>query len=98
NLEFDFLCGKINASGPVTSFIRLQKYFNFLLFMVKCNYIVNLGIIKMKNLELNNLLSLGNIVVVQPYEENLKNELKNLFARIEDNFLSKIKNKKTKIT
>ncbi|WP_348572028.1 hypothetical protein ABKJ22_01210 [Mesomycoplasma hyopneumoniae] len=52
----------------------------------------------MKNLELNNLLSLGNIVVAQPYEENLKNKLKNLFARIEDNFLSKIKNKKTKIT
>lgn len=50
----------------------------------------------MKNLELNNLLSLGNIVVAQPYEENLKNKLKNLFARIEDNFLSKIKNKKNK--
>ncbi|AAV27436.1 hypothetical protein B5C39_01710 [Mesomycoplasma hyopneumoniae] len=76
----------------------LKKYFNFLLFMVKCNYIVNLGIIKMKNLELNNLLSLGNIVVAQLYEENLKNKLKDLFARIEDNFLSKIKNKKTKIT
>ncbi|MXR33988.1 hypothetical protein DR097_03620 [Mycoplasma hyopneumoniae] len=26
-MEFDFLCGKINASGPVTSFIRLQKFF-----------------------------------------------------------------------
>ncbi|ADQ90449.2 hypothetical protein B5M19_02540 [Mesomycoplasma hyopneumoniae] len=56
----------------------LKKYFNFLLFMVKCNYIVNLGIIKMKNLELNNLLSLGNIVVAQLYEENLKNKLKDL--------------------
>lgn len=64
--------------------------------MAKCNYIVNLGIIKMKNLELNNLLSLGNVVVAQPYEENLKNKLKNLFAIIEDNFLSKIKNKKNK--
>ncbi|ASU14380.1 hypothetical protein CIB43_00484 [Mesomycoplasma hyopneumoniae] len=50
----------------------------------------------MKNLELNNLLSLGNIVVVQPYEENLKNELKNLFARIEDNFWAKSKIKKQK--
>ncbi|WP_348602762.1 hypothetical protein ABJ972_01180 [Mesomycoplasma hyopneumoniae] len=41
-------------------------------------------------------MSLGNIVVAQPYEENRKNKLKNLFARIKDNFLSKIKNKKSK--
>ncbi|MXR33412.1 hypothetical protein V2P41_01275 [Mesomycoplasma hyopneumoniae] len=50
----------------------------------------------MKNLELINLLSLGNIVVAQPYEENQKNKFKNLFTRIEDNFLSKIKDEKTK--
>ncbi|WP_337899416.1 hypothetical protein [Mesomycoplasma ovipneumoniae] len=43
----------------------------------------------MKNLELINLLSLGNVVVAQPYE-NTDVKLKNLISKFESNILDKI--------
>ncbi|WP_341490063.1 hypothetical protein [Mesomycoplasma ovipneumoniae] len=49
----------------------------------------------MKNLELINLLSLGNVVVAQPYE-NTDVKLKNLISKFETNILDKIQDEHTK--
>ncbi|MDW2891276.1 hypothetical protein [Mesomycoplasma ovipneumoniae] len=49
----------------------------------------------MKNLELINLLSLGNVVVAQPYE-NADIKLKNLISKLEANILDKIQDEEAK--
>ncbi|WNM15046.1 hypothetical protein [Mesomycoplasma ovipneumoniae] len=49
----------------------------------------------MKNLELINLLSLGNVVVAQPYE-NADIKLKNLISKLEANILDKIQDEDAK--
>ncbi|ATP59477.1 hypothetical protein [Mesomycoplasma dispar] len=49
----------------------------------------------MKNLELINLLSLGNVVVAQPYE-NAEIKFKNFISKVESNILDEIQDEETK--